>query len=839
MIVFSENFVKEKLLFCAATGLVSVAYEEIDFRHNIYYNQKKMQKISPASKKKDYTFIFLCALLFVVIYSTIIVPLKVFDRVRLKGPDMLCMARNMLYHTSSLYSDVVIIMIDDKTLTRIDERWPWNRAFYAKIINDLSRAHPRFIALDLTFLGEQKENTQDDLALQKAIAAQDNVILASYFSREASHVRPKKIFTDAAFGVGFVNKLQDVDLSIRQARLVVFKDIAHKVPSDYSFEIYCLLKFLGARKNDVTFDAQGILVQGRGRIPVDAYGLLPINYLVPPEKLRFISLIDFLDHQEVYAKELRGKMIFMGQTSKISHEIFPTPIGFLPGVAINAYTFLTLAEKKYIFDFPFLLDVFLLFAVGFLAGLLGLSLRPARSIVMFCAFIAGMTGVAFYIFMQGYATDIIGYWIVGVALYTTANVYRYGQILSLRATLKRLVTMDVATEFFNKRYFLYRLDYELKKSKIMRTSVHVCIFEFSYAPAREDFKKEGPEYEKRIQFYKEAGGDIVARFEPFPVLIGAYSEDRLSVCVKNLSRARARDIAVKTREALSRNCDGFKVSVQCAMASYPHVAFTTGFSMVESVKAALARVRATEARFVEYDPSVDKVRATYVQRDLQDTQDLLEIEEDIKHRNKELLNVITQMKHGEEELRNAYFTTIVSLVNALEEKDSYTAGHSQRVSAYAVKLAAKMNLPRKEIETIREAALLHDIGKIGLPDALLHKKGFLTDEERAIIHKHQALGSHILEPITHFKEHLPLILYHHEWYNGKGYPHGLSGEMIPRGAQIVAIADTFDAMTTGRGYNKVMSPQEAIQELKRCSGTQFNPSYVESFIEVLKDEKLY
>ena len=158
---------------------------------------------------------------------------------------------------------------------------------------------------------------------------------------------------------------------------------------------------------------------------------------------------------------------------------------------------------------------------------------------------------------------------------------------------------------------------------------------------------------------------------------------------------------------------------------------------------------------------------------------------------------------------------------------------------YAQTLAKGLLLPEKEIDAVQKAAYLHDIGKIGLPDRVLHKKERLNDEEFEYIKRHQADGARILEGLPFYKEIVPYILYHHERYDGKGYPHGLSGDMIPRGAQIISIADAYDAMTTGRGYNNPLTAQEAIAELKKSLGQQFHPLYAETFIKLLEEKKIH
>ncbi len=209
---------------------------------------------------------------------------------------------------------------------------------------------------------------------------------------------------------------------------------------------------------------------------------------------------------------------------------------------------------------------------------------------------------------------------------------------------------------------------------------------------------------------------------------------------------------------------------------------------------------------------------------------------DMKERSKELEKMLKELLKSQKETEKAYFEVIYSLNKALEEKDTFTEGHSERVARYAKGIAGEVGLSEEEAGLIYKAALLHDIGKIGIPDYILHKKEKLSEGEISLIRKHPVIGVEILKPIKAFESLLPLILHHHEFFDGTGYPYGLSGDMIPRGAQILSVADVFDAITSGRGYKKGQNAREAIEELKRHKGTQFNPVYVDALIRFLKLE---
>ncbi|MFS8533214.1 diguanylate cyclase [Sphaerobacter thermophilus] len=184
-------------------------------------------------------------------------------------------------------------------------------------------------------------------------------------------------------------------------------------------------------------------------------------------------------------------------------------------------------------------------------------------------------------------------------------------------------------------------------------------------------------------------------------------------------------------------------------------------------------------------------------------------------------------------MRDLYLSGIRTLAATVDAKDSYTRGHSERVAAYARAIAVELGLPQLEVETIELAGLLHDIGKIGVPDLVLQKPGRLDPDERALIMEHAALGAKILADNLALMPLVPLVRHHHEWYDGSGYPDGLSGDDIPLGAAIIAVADTYDTMTTDRPYRKAPGRERARAEILRCSGTQFNPRVVAAFLRTL------
>ena len=202
---------------------------------------------------------------------------------------------------------------------------------------------------------------------------------------------------------------------------------------------------------------------------------------------------------------------------------------------------------------------------------------------------------------------------------------------------------------------------------------------------------------------------------------------------------------------------------------------------------------------------------------------------EIKRINEELANT-------NEKLERAYLDTVQTLRYTVEAKDPYTRGHSDRVSAFSVLLGKELGVSSEDLKTLEIGGLFHDIGKIGIPDSILLKEAKLTDDEYSQIKNHPSIGAHILCNAIVFQNILPIVKHHHERFDGNGYPSKLVGEQIPYLARIAAVADSFDAMTSKRTYRNAMLIEDVKQEIKRCSGTQFDPNIAEAFLNILNNK---
>ena len=177
---------------------------------------------------------------------------------------------------------------------------------------------------------------------------------------------------------------------------------------------------------------------------------------------------------------------------------------------------------------------------------------------------------------------------------------------------------------------------------------------------------------------------------------------------------------------------------------------------------------------------------------------------------------------------------LLTLSKIIAARDPYVAGHTDKVTDYAITLAKELGLPAERVERVRQAALLHDVGKIGISEQVLHKPGALTDREYEHIKSHVTLGAEFLDTCQGLRCLIPFVRHHHEWWDGSGYPEGLKGEQIPMESRVLAIADSFEAMSSARPYRPALSREEVMEELRKGAGTPFDPKLVEVFIGIIE-----
>lgn len=329
---------------------------------------------------------------------------------------------------------------------------------------------------------------------------------------------------------------------------------------------------------------------------------------------------------------------------------------------------------------------------------------------------------------------------------------------------------------------------------------------------------------KVVQDWQESGQQVQSALAPFTVerdgrrieMIGSYataelgSNSRLGVIAIQDERAALASVADMRRQT-------FIISLFAAI-----FALLIGFFFAKKLTLPVQALAAGAHRIAIGDFSQRiNVRSRTELGELGDTFNLM---------TDKIERFISDLQHAAEENRQLFLGTVKGLAAAIDGKDPYTRGHSERVSRFSVAIAQGLNLPDDEVEKIRISALLHDVGKIGIDDKILKKPAALTDEEFEIMKQHPQKGYKIMSQIPAMKEFLPGMYMHHEMVNGQGYPQGLKGDEIPLQALIISVADTFDAMTTDRPYQKAMKFEDALARIKSFVGTRYDARVVEALM---------
>lgn len=367
--------------------------------------------------------------------------------------------------------------------------------------------------------------------------------------------------------------------------------------------------------------------------------------------------------------------------------------------------------------------------------------------------------------------------------------------------LQSLVNKDGLTGVYNHRFFCDILKKIIKESENDNKSVSMIFIDIDYFKYYNDLYG----HQKGDDILRDIGNilrdnvrtqDIVARYggEEFAIILPDTKEDEATLIAEGIRKK-----IEKTNFEGEENQPNGRITVSIGVSLYPDKA-KSDIELIKSSDDALYRAKFFDKNRVEIYTSI-----------------LDDLKNDIEE---EHIDLITSIK------------TLISVINA---KDRYTYGHVERVVMYSRMLADKLGLNEEEKKNLIYGAYMHDIGKINISKDILNKRMGLTNEEWEILKQHPTEGVEIIKSVDSLQSISPVILYHHERYDGKGYPENLKGDDIPYNARILTVVDSFDAMTSERPYNKRKSYGEAIEELKRCSGTQFDPKIVEAFIEGIKE----
>ena len=396
----------------------------------------------------------------------------------------------------------------------------------------------------------------------------------------------------------------------------------------------------------------------------------------------------------------------------------------------------------------------------------------------------------------------------------------YKELIKTNKKLKQLALRDPHTGLYNYHYLTEAIEAEFHRARRYAHSLSVIMLDIDYFKSINDV-------------YGHNFGDLVLKqlakllkkmVRRYDVVVRSGGEEFV-VISPGTDRATALVLAQRTLDAISLYNFGdkgntIKLKLSLAVASYPEDRVLKGIELIELADQILSKVKEYGGNKVYSSQEIKKKKQPLLGEKKGETTEVKSL--------KERIDKLTKRAN------QSLIESVFAFAKTIELKDHYSGEHVERTVHYATEISQALKLPKEEIERVREAAILHDLGKVGISEKILLKKSKLTTKEFEEIKKHPQIGVDIIRPIQFLHSIIPLMLYHHERWDGKGYPTGLKGEDIPIGARVIAIADVFQALTSDRPYRKAYSEEKAVKIIKEGSGTQFDPKIVKAFFEVLE-----
>ncbi|MDD5005311.1 MAG: PAS domain S-box protein [Candidatus Omnitrophica bacterium] len=397
------------------------------------------------------------------------------------------------------------------------------------------------------------------------------------------------------------------------------------------------------------------------------------------------------------------------------------------------------------------------------------------------------------------------------------------ELLAAKEKLESIALKDPQTELYNNRYVVERLASEFERAKRSFSPLSLLLIDLDYFKSINDtygheFGDKALVQVAKLLKSELRANDIVARWggEEFMVILPEVDRQNAILVSRKILR-----VFEYKGFGDEKNIVNLKCSV--GIVSYPEDPLFSPKEMLEAVEKSVFKVKTAGGN------GMGSYMEGFIKKD--DDKAALSEKDRLLDSLKEKMSLFAI--RGEESILEA----IYSLSKSLELKDHTTRTHSEKTVHYAVKLAQRFDLGEREIENVRRAAILHDIGKLGIPDKILLKKGPLTKNEFEIVKQHPKIAAEIMSVAEFLKDSVPYVEHHHERYDGKGYPDGLKGEEIPFGARIVSIVDVYEALTADRPYRRALPKEEAIKIIKDSSGIQFDPKVVNAFLDLISSER--
>ncbi len=387
--------------------------------------------------------------------------------------------------------------------------------------------------------------------------------------------------------------------------------------------------------------------------------------------------------------------------------------------------------------------------------------------------------------------------------------------------INSFILVDPLTECYNFQYLLRRLGEEVYRTRRTMGKISLLVLDIDYFRAINNTYGEETGDRVLTQFAK-----LLQRTIRTNDVLARAGEEKFMIILIDTEKKNALFFGQRLKQKISgyRFCGrkSIQVKISIGVAGYPEDGITSDTMLLHEAEKALVEAKERGGNTIVAFTREDHLGKKIAEKKKQSRQQSVN---ELKKKLSRLNRIINQ----------SLIDMIYGFARTIEAKDHYTGRHVENTEFIAEKIARKLKLPQKEIENIKHAAILHDLGKIGIDEKILLKPGKLNDEEMEKVKKHPLIGAEILKSIHALSGAIPFVMHHHEKYNGQGYPSGLKGNQIPLGARIIALADVYQALTSNRPYRKAFSKAKALGIIKSQIHSHFDPQVVSAFIEIMKE----
>ncbi|MBN1872056.1 MAG: CHASE2 domain-containing protein [Candidatus Omnitrophica bacterium] len=797
------------------------------------------------SKKPLYALLIASVIAFFYVYSLLYTkPARV---ARLLFEDNLYRLRYLYYSKYQperiKQDDIALVAIEETSYYRLKRRWPWTRDVFGEFIDRLSSYKPRTIALDFALYGETTGNPEADLRLAQAMKDAGNVIVASLYGKDRLYLKPSAVFDNAAFTHGVIGAIRDDDNALRRTKTFTLV-LQPERSGDISFEIKTAAHFMGVPFSDIHREDNAVVLHKNDRfirIPTNDADHLIINYLMKDMDINFVPIWRVMEG-DIPENFFKDKLVLVSQTGEIFHDYHPTPFGLRSGGIILINVINSILKKDFLRNINPYIAVFTTVLIYLLCFFAFYKLRPMKGL-MFLLFISSTYYVfAFRRFLEGDVWPTFFTVSLLPGLFLGMVFFKYASMLIESSEIKRMAITDSLTSLYTHRYFRFLMEHTVNQAvnyKHSCSAIMVKLLNLDSIVKDIDFNK-GRHVQRRV-------GDLIKEKLTAHGYASYLGMGEFCMMLPKINVNAALGIAGSLRDRIMNENYGIDEDrlMPTTAVGVSEVNFkgfpNTGSDLMKSTKAALLRAKEIDYNKVcRFNPKIDSsvFEPDYMEKDIKQKLDnefsFLAI--DLEERNRELEELLRQLSLTQRDLEHAHFETLHSLVVALEEKDPCTAGHSERVGAYAEMIGRRFRMPEEQLRLMRQAGVLHDIGKVGIPQDILRKDRGLSSAERHVIELHPEFSVKILNTSKYFKKILHAIRDHHERLDGTGYPRGLKGDQISIEAQIIMICDVFDAMTTDRPYRKALTHEDSINEML-SQPEKYNRNIVLALKHIIEKEK--